>query len=59
MNERLLTAALEAAGRDWPVIPLHPNAKRPAGHPDAPSLVPGAAWVGTGTRSSGPPPTRL
>ncbi|WP_254706431.1 bifunctional DNA primase/polymerase [Streptomyces lunaelactis] len=34
MNERLLTAALEAAGRDWPVIPLHPNAKRPAGHPE-------------------------
>ncbi|MEU9185396.1 bifunctional DNA primase/polymerase [Streptomyces sp. NPDC048484] len=30
----LLASALTAAGRDWPVIPLHPRAKRPAGHPE-------------------------
>jgi len=34
MNEHLLTAALTAAERDWPVIPLHPGQKRPAGHPE-------------------------
>jgi hypothetical protein len=30
----LLASALSAAGRGWPVIPLHPRAKRPAGHPE-------------------------
>ncbi|WP_406302125.1 bifunctional DNA primase/polymerase [Streptomyces sp. NBC_00885] len=30
----LLRAALDAAERDWPVIPLHPGMKRPAGHPE-------------------------
>ncbi|MGW1489704.1 bifunctional DNA primase/polymerase [Streptomyces sp. NPDC002402] len=34
MNHRLLTAALSAAERGWPVIPLQPHAKRPAGHPE-------------------------
>jgi hypothetical protein len=29
----LLAAALLNAARGWPVIPLHPRAKRPAGHP--------------------------
>ncbi|MEU2399121.1 bifunctional DNA primase/polymerase [Streptomyces pseudogriseolus] len=28
----LLAAALTAAERGWPVIPLHPGSKRPAGH---------------------------
>ncbi|WP_371555661.1 bifunctional DNA primase/polymerase [Streptomyces longwoodensis] len=28
----LLTSALTAAERGWPVIPLHPGSKRPAGH---------------------------
>ncbi|MET8023844.1 bifunctional DNA primase/polymerase [Streptomyces avermitilis] len=32
MNEHLLTAALSAAGRGWPVFPLLPGAKRPALH---------------------------
>lgn len=30
----LLASALTAAERGWPVIPLHPRAKRPAGHPE-------------------------
>ncbi|MFG3130589.1 bifunctional DNA primase/polymerase [Streptomyces tendae] len=30
----LLASALAAAERGWPVIPLHPRAKRPAGHPE-------------------------
>lgn len=30
----LLAAALTATERGWPVIPLHPRAKRPAGHPE-------------------------
>ncbi|MGW3095888.1 bifunctional DNA primase/polymerase [Streptomyces sp. NPDC001102] len=29
-----LASALTAAERNWPVIPLHPYAKRPAGHPE-------------------------
>ncbi|ARZ68747.1 DNA primase [Streptomyces albireticuli] len=33
-NLHLLAAALDCAGRGWPVIPLHPRAKRPAGHPE-------------------------
>ncbi|MFA0845873.1 bifunctional DNA primase/polymerase, partial [Streptomyces rochei] len=28
----LLASALSSAERGWPVIPLHPRAKRPAGH---------------------------
>ncbi|MFF7371955.1 bifunctional DNA primase/polymerase [Streptomyces tricolor] len=30
----LLASALLAAERGWPVIPLHPGSKRPAGHPE-------------------------
>jgi hypothetical protein len=30
----LLAAALRAAEHGWPVIPLHPGRKRPAGHPE-------------------------
>ncbi|MGA4801248.1 bifunctional DNA primase/polymerase [Streptomyces lavendulocolor] len=30
----LLASALSAAERGWPVIPLHPRTKRPAGHPE-------------------------
>ncbi|MFJ2968530.1 bifunctional DNA primase/polymerase [Streptomyces collinus] len=30
----LLASALASAERGWPVIPLHPRAKRPAGHPE-------------------------
>jgi hypothetical protein len=30
----LLASALWAAERGWPVIPLHPGSKRPAGHPE-------------------------
>ncbi|MFD5267261.1 bifunctional DNA primase/polymerase [Streptomyces sp. NPDC058335] len=32
MNQTLLNAALEAAGRDWHVFPLRPGTKRPALH---------------------------
>lgn len=34
MNSNLLNAALAAAGRGWPVFPLRPGDKRPAGHPE-------------------------
>ncbi|MFF7389847.1 bifunctional DNA primase/polymerase [Streptomyces scabiei] len=34
MSEHLLNAALDAAERGWPVIPLHPTTKRAAGHPE-------------------------
>ncbi|MEH0635442.1 bifunctional DNA primase/polymerase [Streptomyces bottropensis] len=34
MNAALLNAALTAAERGWPVIPLHPRTKRAAGHPE-------------------------
>jgi hypothetical protein len=42
----LLASALTAADRNWPVIPLHPWAKRPAGHPER-------ACPGTGRCASG------
>ncbi|MFI1505183.1 bifunctional DNA primase/polymerase [Streptomyces sp. NPDC020597] len=42
----LLASALTAASRNWPVIPLHPRAKRPAGHPER-------ACPGTGRCASG------
>ncbi|MEU6984099.1 bifunctional DNA primase/polymerase [Streptomyces sp. NPDC046324] len=35
MNNHLLHAALVAAERGWPVLPLRPGDKRPAGHPEA------------------------
>ncbi|MFE7807604.1 bifunctional DNA primase/polymerase [Streptomyces sp. NPDC057430] len=34
MSENLLSAALDTASRGWPVIPLQPGSKRPAGHPE-------------------------
>lgn len=34
MNPNLLNAALSAAERGWPVFPLRPGDKRPAGHPE-------------------------
>ncbi|WP_238431562.1 bifunctional DNA primase/polymerase [Streptomyces cavernae] len=42
----LLATALTAAERGWPVIPLHPRAKRPAGHPER-------ACPGTGRCANG------
>jgi hypothetical protein len=33
-NLHLLAAALLSGERGWPVIPLHPGTKRPAGHPE-------------------------
>lgn len=45
-NLHLLAAALLSAERDWPVIPLHPGTKRPAGHPER-------ACPGTGRCASG------
>ena len=34
-RDALLRAALATAARGWPVIPLRPGDKRPAGHPEA------------------------
>ncbi|MEY2243060.1 bifunctional DNA primase/polymerase [Streptomyces sp. BF23-18] len=45
-NLHLLAAALLSAERGWPVIPLHPGSKRPAGHPER-------ACPGTGRCASG------
>ncbi|MFJ1971830.1 bifunctional DNA primase/polymerase [Streptomyces sp. NPDC087903] len=42
----LIAAALVCAERGWPVIPLHPGTKRPAGHPER-------ACPGTGRCESG------
>ena len=33
-GSKLLSAALTAAGRGWPVFPLRPGSKIPAGHPE-------------------------
>ncbi|WP_097866517.1 bifunctional DNA primase/polymerase [Streptomyces sp. rh34] len=46
MNTNLLTAALDAAGRDWHVFPLRPRDKRPALHGET-------ACTGTGDCSTG------
>ncbi|MEU1103650.1 bifunctional DNA primase/polymerase [Streptomyces tibetensis] len=43
-----LAAALTAAERGWPVLPLHPNAKRPAGHPER--TCPGTGRCANGHR---------
>ncbi|MFI6352761.1 bifunctional DNA primase/polymerase [Streptomyces sp. NPDC050743] len=45
----LLTAALTAAERGWPVIPLHPGSKRPAGH--AERACPGTGRCAGGHRT--------
>lgn len=45
-REALMNAALGPAQRGWPVIPLHPGSKRPAGHPER-------ACPGTGRCISG------
>lgn len=45
-NLHLLATALLSAERGWPVIPLHPGTKRPAGHPER-------ACPGTGRCASG------
>ncbi|GAA3190726.1 hypothetical protein GCM10010451_45660 [Streptomyces virens] len=45
----LLASALTAAERGWPVIPLHPRAKRPAGH--AERACPGTGRCANGHRT--------
>ncbi|WP_405886888.1 bifunctional DNA primase/polymerase [Streptomyces longwoodensis] len=45
----LLASALTAAGRGWPVIPLHPGSKRPAGH--AERVCPGTGRCTGGHRT--------
>ncbi|MGY4967032.1 bifunctional DNA primase/polymerase [Streptomyces sp. 900105245] len=45
----LLASALTAADRAWPVIPLHPRAKRPAGHPER--ACPGTGRCANGHRT--------
>ncbi len=48
MSERLLTAALAAAGKGWHVFPLRPGTKRPALHGEATCpRTPGPAPAGT------------
>ncbi|MCX4905575.1 bifunctional DNA primase/polymerase [Streptomyces sp. NBC_00878] len=44
----LLASALTSAERGWPVIPLHPYAKRPAGHPER--TCPGTGRCANGHR---------
>ncbi|GAA3372955.1 hypothetical protein GCM10020367_30990 [Streptomyces sannanensis] len=48
MNSPLLQAALKAAARGWPVFPLRPGGKRPAGH--AEERCPGTGRCATGHR---------
>ncbi|MDX2601607.1 bifunctional DNA primase/polymerase [Streptomyces caniscabiei] len=45
----LLAAALCSAERGWPVIPLHPGTKRPAGHPER--SCPGTGRCASGHRT--------
>lgn len=45
----LLAAALCSAERGWPVIPLHPGTKRPAGHPER--SCPGTGRCAVGHRT--------
>lgn len=45
----LLASALTVAGRGWPVIPLHPGSKRPAGH--AERVCPGTGRCAGGHRT--------
>ncbi|MFJ9408930.1 bifunctional DNA primase/polymerase [Streptomyces sp. NPDC101393] len=49
MSEHLVKAALDAAGRGWPVFPLRPGDKRPAGHAEA--RCPGAGRCADGHRT--------
>ncbi|MFF3206650.1 bifunctional DNA primase/polymerase [Streptomyces sp. NPDC002962] len=49
MNNHLLHAALAAAERGWPVFPLRPGDKRPAGHPEA--RCPGTGRCADGHRT--------
>ncbi|MFD3476991.1 bifunctional DNA primase/polymerase [Streptomyces sp. NPDC058695] len=48
-RESLLAAALDAAARSWPVIPLQPDSKRPAGHPER--SCPGTGRCANGHRT--------
>ncbi|MFE4676175.1 bifunctional DNA primase/polymerase [Streptomyces sp. NPDC056723] len=48
-REALLAAALDAASRGWPVIPLQPGMKRPAGHPER--TCPGTGRCAAGHRT--------
>ncbi|MGW4980576.1 bifunctional DNA primase/polymerase [Streptomyces mirabilis] len=48
-NLHLLAAALLSGERGWPVIPLHPNTKRPAGHPER--TCPGNGRCASGHRT--------
>ncbi len=48
-NLHLLTSALCSTQRGWPVIPLHPGTKRPAGHPER--SCPGTGRCASGHRT--------
>ncbi|SCE04106.1 Bifunctional DNA primase/polymerase, N-terminal [Streptomyces sp. Termitarium-T10T-6] len=48
-NPALLGAALASAERDWPVFPLRPGDKRPAGHPER--TCPGTGRCADGHRT--------
>ncbi|MFD0152250.1 bifunctional DNA primase/polymerase [Streptomyces sp. NPDC055721] len=49
MTNHLHRAALAAAGRGWPVFPLRPGDKRPAGHPEV--RCPGTGRCADGHRT--------